>query len=140
MFLHASMLCFVFFRMGNFTSSTTGGSSTACVQYVQVRTPCGTVVCCGSLDNLVLPVCDQFGIHFSVFFCFFFSLCISRCSCPNVDFLLICWVFLVSHHFCGLCSVCSITCFDVFLYIFNLKVCGPRSSTYNSICEQTVSK
>lgn len=46
----------------------------------------------------------------------------------------------VSHLFWGLCSVCSITCFDVSMYIFKSKVCGPRSSTCNSICEQTVSK
>ena len=93
MFLHAYILCFVFFRMGNFTSSTTVGSSTACVQYVQVRRPCGTIECCGSLSNLVLPVLDQFTIHFSMFYLFS---CISRCACPNVDFLLVCWRFLQS--------------------------------------------
>lgn len=129
MFLHASILCFVFFRMGNFTSSTTGGSSTACVQYVQVRRPCG--VCCGSLDNLVLPVFDHFPVCFHVFLDALVQMLISclfvGVSYSQPPFLGV--VFSLFHHR-----------FDVSLYIFKSKVCGPRSSTCNSICEQTVSK
>lgn len=53
-----SNMVLLFFRMGNSTLSTTGISSTACVQYVQVRFWLGSVILAVKFLNVLLIYCD----------------------------------------------------------------------------------